>query len=354
MTVSPPPANSDPEPEGSCLGAPTTRSAPVGDALDAAVEAVVRCAHRIWDDKAIGLIYAHYDRNVRVHQTGAEQCGRGEVVEATVQRLAAFPDLRLYGDEVIWNRELDGVLLSHRVTSSAHHHGHGTYGPPTGHRVHRREITQYTVRAGRVHEVWSVQDELALVRQLGLDEWALARAMVQAEADRSGQPAPTYFGEGPSRATWDHALPEPDGGPQNPAELPELIYGLIWNARMLNVVHRVYAPTAVIWVPGHRRLDGPQALTAYVLQWLAAFPDGAVQVEHVAWTEQGAQGFKVAVRWTFRGTHTGAGVYGSPTQRRVHVLGISHFDIQGGQVVREDMVWNEFALLKQLCRPDTP
>ncbi|MDB5046148.1 MAG: hypothetical protein JWQ08_2198, partial [Deinococcus sp.] len=30
---------------------------------------------------------------------------------------------------------------------------------------------------------------------------------------------------------------------------------------------------------------------------------------------------------------------------------ISHFELQGGKIVREYMVWNEFALLKQLHWP---
>ena len=69
---------------------------------------------------------------------------------------------------------------------------------------------------------------------------------------------------------------------------------------------------------------------------------------HTIWNGSEEAGYKIAARWTFQGTHTGLGVYGPPTGKRVRVLGISHFEVRGGVVVREYMVWNEFALLKQL------
>ena len=121
---------------------------------------------------------------------------------------------------------------------------------------------------------------------------------------------------------------------------------------MLNYLADYYAPGAVVWVPGNCRLEGVGDLTHYVLQLLAAFPDGAMQLDQVTWLGSEAQGYQVAARWTFQGTHQGPSGYGAPTGKRVRVLGISHFEVRGGQIVREHMVWNEFALLKQLHWPD--
>lgn len=316
------------------------------------VKETVRWTHRIREEKAIGLIYEHYSHNVPVHQTGAESYGRDQVVENTIRTLAAFPDLRLYGDEVIWNdRETGGVFCSHRVNSTGRHLGHGIYGPPTGERVRYREITQRLVRQGRVVEEWIVRDETALLRQLGIDEVGLARTLSHHEAAHGMTPWADSLGE-VSRSHGQRPPPTRlEGDPRHPGELPAHLYGLTWNARMLNTAADYYAPGAAIWVPGNRRLAGPDNLIHYVLQLLAAFPDGAMQLEHVTQMGTKTQGDQLAARWMFQGTHTGPGIYGPPTGKRVRLMGISHFQVRRGRIEREYMVWNEFALLKQLHRP---
>ena len=273
------------------------------------------------------------------------------MVAGTVRTLAAFPDLRLYGDEVIWSGDdQQGFHTSHRVTWSGHHTGHSIYGPPTGARIQRREIAHCIVIRNRIVEEWSVQDELALVQQLGLEPVALARTLARAEAE-TGLSLPASMGEVPRLSGQMHPPIESDADPHDPDALPGLIYNLIWNARMLNYLSEYYAPGAVVWVPGNRRLEGHGDLTAYILHLLAAFPDGAMALQHVMWNGSEADGYKIAARWTFQGTHSGPGVYGAPTGQRVRVLGISHFEVQAGQITREYMVWNEFALLKQLQGP---
>jgi predicted ester cyclase len=316
------------------------------------VDYIVRCTHKIWEEKAIGLIYTHYAHNTPVHLTDAEYYGRDQVVENTVRTLAAFPDLRLFGDDVIWSgNDQDGFHSSHRATWVGHNLGHSTYGPPTGRRVQRREIYHCFVRANRIVEEWIVRDETALIRQLGLDEVELARAIAQEEAARGVQPYAGGLGEIPRLFGQIHPPVRLEGNPHNPDELPGLLYGLIWNARMLNHIRDYYTPGAVIWVPGNRRLEGHGDLTHHVLQMLAAFPDGAMNLEHVAWVGSEARGYKIAARWTFQGTHTGPGVYGTPSGKRVRVMGISHFEVHRGRIQREYMVYDEFALLKQIHWP---
>ena len=316
------------------------------------VDYIVRCTHKIWEEKAIGLIYTHYSHNASIHLTDAELYGREQMVTGTLRTLAAFPDLRLYGDEVIWSgNDVEGFHTSHRVTWSAHNTGHSVYGPPTGARIQRREIAHCVVINNRIVEEWSVQDDTALIRQLGLDEVALAKTLAQAEADSGARAYASGQGEVPRGKGQMHPPISLSGDPANPAELPGLLFALVWNARMLNLIADYYAPGAVIWVPGNCRLEGHGDLTVYVLHLLAAFSDGAIQLDHVTWMGSEAQGYRVAARWTFQGTHDGPGGYGPPTGKRVRVLGISHFELEGGKVVREYMIWNEFALLKQLHWP---
>ena len=197
-----------------------------------------------------------------------------------------------------------------------------------------------------------MQDESALIRQLGLDEVALAKALAREEAERGLGPYAGGRGELARASGQGHPPVELRGDPHDPDALPGLVYGLIWNARMLNHVARLYAPGALVWVPGNRRLAGHGDLIQYVLGLLAAFPDAVMGLDQVTWNGTEDAGYRVAARWTFQGTHTGSGPYGPPSRRRVRVLGISHFEVRGGLIVREYMVWNEFALLKQLHWPD--
>jgi predicted ester cyclase len=127
-----------------------------------------------------------------------------------------------------------------------------------------------------------------------------------------------------------------------------LLYSLIWNARMLDQVKMLYAPNAVMTVPGNRKLEGHDELTRYVLGLLAAFPDCSINLDQVIHTGNNADGFLISARWTFQGTHLGSSVYGTPTDRRVRIIGISHLEVRDGIIQREQMLWDEFALLKQI------
>ena len=75
------------------------------------VDYIVRCTHKIWEEKAIGLIYTHYAHNALVHTTGGIIYGRETVVRNTIQNQAMWGDLRAYADDVIWSG--DDLSLIH-------------------------------------------------------------------------------------------------------------------------------------------------------------------------------------------------------------------------------------------------
>lgn len=316
-----------------------------------------RSARGIWDEKAVGLIYQHYAGNLRLHLNGAEFTGHEPLAAHVLQTLAASPDLRLYGGEVIWNGSGQGGFdTSHRIHWSGHHLGHSLYGPPSGKRVRCREITDARVQGERIVEMWTVRDDASLVRQLGLDPVDVARTLAQAEASLGRSLPPRPSGEVPRSHGQRPPALSLEREPGDPEQLPGQLYGLVWNARMFNHLQAFYAPEAVVWMPG-RRLEGPSELTHYILQWLAAFPDGAIQLDHVTVssatrTPSGAQGHWLAARWTFQGTHDGPGGYGPPTGRQVRFMGISHFELLDGRIRREHTVWSELSLLKQLHWPE--
>ena len=121
------------------------------------VDYIIRCTHKIWENKGVGLIYSHYKHNSIVHTTEGILYGRDVVIEGTLKTLAAFPDVRLYGDEVVWSgNDRDGFHSSHRIVWVGHNTGHSVYGPPTGRKIFRQGIAHTLVKNNRIVEEWLV------------------------------------------------------------------------------------------------------------------------------------------------------------------------------------------------------
>ena len=77
--------------------------------------------------------------------------------------------------------------------------------------------------------------------------------------------------------------------------------------------------------------------------WRAAFPDLEVVVDHAI-----AEGDKVAIRWTARGTHTGNGNGLAATGRKVETSGTVLLRFKGGQLAEEWVAGDTIGLMRQL------
>lgn len=327
------------------------------------VDYIVRCTHKIWEEKGIGLIYSHYAHNVLIHTSDGLTYGRDKVIADSIKTMAAFPDVRLFADDVIWSgNDADGFHSSHRIVWVAHNTGHSIYGPPTGRRVVRQGIAHCFVKENRVVEEWISRDELALIRQLGFDEFELAQEMARQDAATGVKPE-QRAGHGEVQRLRGQMPPDPfpaeavglsAEGTFDVEQFVRRSIHEIWNWRLLNKIDDDYVPNYWGLVSTDRKLYGRGDVKAYILGLLAAFPDAAVEVDHICWLGDEEQGFRVATRWTLQGTHTGPGTYGPPSGRRVRLMGISHHTVQNGKFVKEHTVFDEFALLKQIYAPDPP
>ena len=318
------------------------------------VDYIIRCTHKIWEEKSIGLIYTHYSHNCPIYMTDATIYGREAVVEGTLKTLAAFPDARLHGDEVIWSgNDVDGFHSSHRITWTARNTGYSAYGAPTNKRILRRGIAHCVVLENRIVEEWLVRDELALVRQLGFNEIELAKRMARADALRNASsPVATST---PEIDRLEGQLPPKlsSRSSSDGFDVEDFVRSLfqeIWNWRLLGRVHMYYTASPTAFVSTGRKLEGKGAYQHFVLTLLAAFPDAGVSVDHICWIGSGSD-VKIAVRWTLQGTHLGPGWYGDPSGQRVKLMCISHFELESGRIAREYTVYDEFALLKQIHAP---
>jgi predicted ester cyclase len=313
------------------------------------VDYIVRCTHKIWDEGAMGLLYTHYASNCVVHTAYGTVYGREQMLADSIATLSAFPERQSFADEVIWAGDDEaGFHTSHRVVHLARNTGHSQYGPPTGRKIKHLGIANCVVRENLITEEWVVRDGLAMVRQLGLDPHEVVDRMI--EADEREGPRP---GHGPTDRVAGQTTPppnpeEPEGEDFDPGWFVRRALNEVWNWRLFNKLSEYFAPNYLCYTSSDRTIYGLGDYRAYVLAFVAAFPDLRMNADHVYWVGDEREGFRVATRWTLIGTHDGPGVYGAPTGKPVRVMGITHHLIEGGRFVKEWTVFDELALLKQI------
>ena len=85
---------------------------------------IVRCTHRIWGQKDIGLCRTHYADSCVMHTLNGPSCGVETVVQGTLSALSAFADRQVVAEDVIWSEDAPGLFYSsHRITSRSTHEG---------------------------------------------------------------------------------------------------------------------------------------------------------------------------------------------------------------------------------------
>ena len=132
------------------------------------VDFIIRVTHRIWEEKDIGHIYDTYRHNCRVTDDYGLQYGRDKIVADTVHTINAFPDVRLYADEVIWAGDEDrGFETSHRTVIVGHNTGYSKYGPPTGRKVVVWAIANCSSRENEFYEEWVLYNNSSLLASSG-------------------------------------------------------------------------------------------------------------------------------------------------------------------------------------------
>lgn len=66
------------------------------------VDYIVRCTHRIWDERDVGLIYTHYTHNCVLYGVLGTMYDRESIVRETIQRIVELPDRRGMATSIVW------------------------------------------------------------------------------------------------------------------------------------------------------------------------------------------------------------------------------------------------------------
>ncbi|AUH65012.1 nuclear transport factor 2 family protein [Paracoccus zhejiangensis] len=316
------------------------------------VDYIVRCTHRIWDERDIGLIYTHYTHNCVLYGTMGTIYDREDVVRDTIQRLVSLPERRGMATHVIWDGDdQQGFYTSHLVTGSGRHTQYGHYGPPTGRTFTSRTIADCMIHANKIYREWVVADQMAIIRQLGLDPNGFALKVAQKLFDKGMVSVDIgenrrMVGQYPPEAKADLSIAKTDLERQTLDWLHA-----VWNQRMLGRIKDVYAPTCQYHGPLMAEMYGIAAVTHQTLGLIGSLPDASFTPLHICSTPCEEGGTKVAVRWIMEGHHLGYGLLqglGEPTGKRVQLMGISHYHYKDGKIVDEWRVYDELSLLMQI------
>ena len=308
----------------------------------------------MWIDRAIGRLADHYDRSVEVHTAYGETYDFDSVISNSVQKFAAFPNGGGgHGEDVVWEQRGDnGFISSHRVLKTGTHTGYWTYGPPTGWDFISRTVAHCLVQDNKIVAEWLARDEFAVLQTLGLDPYQVA-----ADLARRSPVTGTAVTAAPEGGAFAGRITDPFAAGVSGARPPfhrrecDLVMGMfeeIWNGRRFDLATKYVSERIVCHGVRMRRV---QNLTPYqlgIIDLLATFPDGRVEVRDIAVNESAELGTRVAVVWVLRGTYCGVPTYGPVTNSAVHILGCSHYELHEGRVLREWRVYDEVAILAQI------
>jgi len=316
------------------------------------VDYIIRCTHKIWDERDIGLIYTHYTHNIVLYGTTGTIYNREDVVRDTIQRLVSFPERRGMGTQVIWNgNDKDGFYTSHLVTGSGRHTQYGHLGAPTGKPFVSRTIADCMIFQNKIYREWVVADTMAIIQQLGLDpnhfamktaKAKFAAGLISLDIGENRR----FVGQTPPVEKADTSLAHNDVEAQTIEMLHE-----IFTKRMFGRIAQDYAPNAHYHGPLMKELYGHAAIIHQHLGLIGSLPDASYEIQHVASNPCEEGGTKVAVRWIMEGHHLGYGILGTlgdPTGKRVQVMGMSHYHWKNGKIVDEWNVYDELSLLTQV------
>lgn len=316
------------------------------------VDYILRITYRIWEGKQVGLCYDYYSQDCPVYTLAGYTEGAEQVVQNTLKTLGAFPDRTLRADNIIWGGDAEtGFHTSHLITTNMTNLGPSEFGPATLSQVQIQVIAHCVCKDNRIIEEWLVRDNYALVKQLGMDPQQWAEEQAGKPIDQDSRFA-CWMREEIERVEQQSAAraPYPADPVQDPQGLIAAALQNIWNARMLGDCRLLYAENARLHASAREDCDGINDISRFYLDIFGCIPDARVSVDYLCSNSMLKQDQYVAARWTLAGTHTGSGLWGPPTGAPLLILGESHYRIVDGKVAEEWLVFDELAVLTQVCR----
>ncbi len=314
------------------------------------IDYIVRITHRIWEQRDIGYIYDTYSHKARVWDDVGLQYGRDKIVADTTHTINAFPDIRLYADDIVWaGDDEQGFHTSHRTIIKGTNSGFSRYGPPSGRKVHVWCIANCVALENEIFEEHVLYNVSSMLSQLGIDLKGAARAVrAQKKHEQINFFSGSEQGRLPGQGKPDYGTPRGEG-PFDIADFLRSHYQDVWNRRMLGRLEKDCASNLLYHGPTNRVYHSLGQYRCGLLSLLAIFPDLSLNLDSLYYMGDPNGVVKTALRWSATASHTGYGPYGEPTGREVRIWGITQHKIVNETIVEDWTMFNEFDLLCQLA-----
>lgn len=293
---------------------------------------------RIWEGRRVDDIHRYYGEGCVVETPSAVSVGVQPVIDGTWATLRAFPDRRLLAEDVIISGdEVGGFLSSHRIFSPMTHAGPGPFGAPSGKAIHVRTVADCVCLDNRVVHEWLVRDQSAIARQIGLSARELAQRWLTAAGGWTkpvAPPAPGHYRSAVDSKALAHHYAE--------------AFLARWAGRPAGNGGALQAENVIATLPGGEVAVGVPALEAFWSGLTHALRCDAPTIEHLVLNDRPGRASPLAMRWRAQARHEGEGRYGQATGHAVEVMGITHAEFEGGQVVREWHLIDDVAIWMQV------
>jgi predicted ester cyclase len=301
---------------------------------------IIGITKEIWEDRQIALLETCYAKDIIVRSAGGMKLGCQAVIDDTLAKMAAFPDLKILAEDVIWSGgETQHYLSSHRTVITGTQTGDSMYSAASGKRYHARCIADCAVTNGVFDDEWLVFDSSSIVKQLGYDPRDFVRQQIKADGGATTAMRPFTPDQ-------DRIGPYTLRGNDN-----------AWGGRFADILERIMRKDiAVIGKSYDRavRLEHPggqggwswEFTEAAWMGMLSSFSRARFTIHHVIGNDEAGRTPRAAVRWSLDGGHDGYGRFGAPSGAQVHVMGISHAEFGPWGVHREFTQYDELAIWK--------
>jgi hypothetical protein len=310
------------------------------------VDYIVRCTYRIWDERNIGLIRTHYSSDCQVISLAGKLVGADAMLQGTMTALAGCPDRSPIAEDVIWCEDAPGVFFSsHRIMSTSSHLGPDPIlGKPTrGGRAPVAVIADCVCRNNRIVQEWLVRDYAEYVRRFGLNPRLVAERLAREDLE-GDQERHSWLRDELGRVLGCASQEPPR---DHPAHLPARALRLAFEEERYGSAAELAATAIELRWPSGRHLVGRGAWVGCLMQLRAPLSEHRFVLDHWAARPLPDGDVAVALRWWLLGHHRHPGVWGTPTQRHLAILAISHFRIRRSHLLEDFTVFDEVGVLRQ-------
>ena len=307
---------------------------------------IIDITFKIWEERGVGRIHDWYAPICPVRRPHGVTHTVEEVVDNTLRALAR-PTLtrEVLAEDVIIGDKPSGFYSSHRVRSV---NTRLSSDNSTVQSVMRLGIADCLCRDNQVVEEWVLGDEAGVLRRLGLDPVAYGREL------GTNKPEAYTIGNEAMRRRWADSNGLTIEGDQTIANHIIDTYSALWNDKKIDVMDERYDRAV--------RLEGPDGYLSYGRSRTAdlfsgihaSIPDGRFEPHHLIVRHQPERPVRVALRWSYCGSHSGNGRYGKPTGCPISLLGISHFELRDNKILNEWLVVDETAVYAQIAAHHPP